>query len=232
MNNTTASNNSEELDKQYYADLLSGCDTDSTLYPDSVSENEKHGIAEHTCTADFEEVLKFCKKYNVSANAFFNAVFSFVLAKYTNSTEVLYAAVSNDTNDSGISKTRVLPILYRIQDTESFVQLTGDIQTQLLNGTAHDSYSLAEAVRDHDLNINAHFIYQTESFNSSESALQVYLSVTNKKLQLLGKFKTNTYSEFLIRSFLTSFDAAVKECLNVNSLSEISLITPEAARTL
>ncbi|HJJ39517.1 MAG TPA: condensation domain-containing protein, partial [Methanocorpusculum sp.] len=243
-----------QQDKQYYTNLLDGCDTDSTINPDTVSENEKLGIAEHTCTADFEKVETFCSKHNISANAFFNAVFSLVLSKYTNSTEVLYAAIYNGRNDPHLSRTftmqiKAFPVFCQIHKDEPFVKFAGKIQTCLLNGMAHDSYSFAECINTYRLNVENYFIYQSDLLNITEfageeitqvplhpdaakSALQVYLSVVDKKLQLLAEFRTNTYSEFLIRGFLTSFDAAVKECLSVNSLSEISLITPEAARTL
>ncbi|HJJ45577.1 MAG TPA: amino acid adenylation domain-containing protein, partial [Methanocorpusculum sp.] len=243
-----------QQDKEYYTNLLEECDTDSTLYPDSVSEEENLGITEHICTADFKDVKKFCSKHSISENAFFNAVFSLVLSKYTDSTDVLYATVYNGRNDSRLSRTftmqvKTFPVFSQIQKNESFVQFARDVQTHLLNGMAHDLYSFAEIINSCRLNVENYFVYQADSFNPTEFAgekitqiplhpnaarfaLRISLSVVDNKLNLLGEFRTNTYSEFLIQSFLTSFDTAVKECLTVNLLSEISLITPAAAHLL
>lgn len=118
--------------------------------------------------------------YELSANAFFNAVFVFVLGRFTGKKEALYTTVYNGRSDSRTSRSvtmmvKTFPVFYHLNAGENVRSFVESIGSQLMSSMAHDLYSFAEIAEEYGIASDVLFAYQGTEF------LHIPVQIDSKK---------------------------------------------------
>lgn len=245
--------------EKYYETLLSGCNTESL--PAKCPERSATAVGEvSSATAvvayfhgslgeKSAAVTEFCKKRNVTQNAFFNAAFSLTLSKFIRNESVAYCTVYNGRNDSRLFESfamlvKTLPVSSEINTKATVVSFVESMQKQLMDSMANDIYSFAEISRKFGLKSDIFFNYQGDNFNfdniGGENAELVACEVDAAKAPVSfevflekGVYNvTVTYrTDYFCNDFMESFAGALAQVAEsftqCETLNQVSLMTAE-----
>ncbi|MCQ2062028.1 MAG: amino acid adenylation domain-containing protein [Fibrobacter sp.] len=245
--------------EKYYETLLSGCNTESL--PAKCPERSATAVGEvSSATAvvayfhgslgeKSAAVTEFCKKRNVTQNAFFNAAFSLTLSKFIRNESVAYCTVYNGRNDSRLFESfamlvKTLPVSSEINTKATVVSFVESMQKQLMDSMANDIYSFAEISRKFGLKSDIFFNYQGDNFNfdniGGENAELVACEVDAAKAPVSfevflekGVYNvTVTYrTDYFCKEFMESFVGALMQAATsftqCETLNQVSLMTAE-----
>lgn len=245
--------------EKYYETLLSGCNTESL--PAKCPERSAIAVGEvSSATAvvayfhgslgeKSAAVTEFCKKRNVTQNAFFNAAFSLTLSKFIRNESVAYCTVYNGRNDSRLFESfamlvKTLPVSSEINTKATVVSFVESMQKQLMDSMANDIYSFAEISRKFGLKSDIFFTYQGDNFNfdniGGENAELVACEVDAAKAPVSfevflekGVYNvTVTYrTDYFCNDFMESFAGALAQVAEsftqCETLNQVSLMTAE-----
>ena len=237
-----------EKAKAYYDSLLSGVDHDF-LPPKDVRGSEPFSTALTLRSAlDMKAVKAFCQENHFTLNAFFNAVFALVLAKFNFKNEALYVTVYNGRNDSRLSRAvtmlvKTLPVYAEFDGDRKIREFIAQMGTQIMNSMAGDLYSFAEISRAYDIHADIMFVYQGESFvfdriggepaqvqqlTLSDAKAPIEFDVFEKggQAEFVIDYRADMYSEDFIRAFAGCFETASEEFMRKETMKEVSLLTP------
>ena len=196
-------------------------------------------------------VRAFCRKAGVSENAFFNAAFAYVLAKFCGRAEALYTTVYNGRGDSRLKRAvtmldRTFPVACGTDGDRGIPEFIRDLDSQLAGSIASGLYSFGEIARDYHIAADVLFAWQGETAGAAEiggeKAEAVPLAPAGAKAPLQlevyssgdgyawhCEYHSSRFSEDFIRALIGCADRAAAELQVRERLSEICLLTPDAA---
>lgn len=235
-----------ELDeaKAYYSSVFGGLELDS-VPPNDKNEGEKiaRELTVNYSAFDAEMVSEFVHKIGIKTSTFFDGVFGFLLAKFSDADKSLFATVFNGRNKK-LAHTcgmfvKTMPV-YCDTKNDDIVQYLKEIDTQLDNSRKYDLYSYADICSDLQIKPQVLFSYQGDmmqkvSFCGEEVIMDLVPSPYAKETilfeinRLHGKFiatleyRTDLYTEESMRVFMQCYENAVRGFLTKKNISEIDI---------
>ena len=233
----------------YFGNLLNGCNTE--CLPNKCAEPDaKDGDnATHHFSFDASSLTinDFCKKHNLSLNAFFNAVFGHVLATFLHADDVTYCTVYNGRNDSRLANTfamlvKTLPVHCSPNANISVLDFVKVTQNQLIESMSNDIFSFAEISKQFGVKPDIFFNYQGDNFDfdtiGGEKAemLKLEYSVAKAPLAIEISLKNGIFSadttyrtDYFCKEFISSLiDSLATACNNFTStefLRDVSMLS-------
>lgn len=245
--------------EEYYGKLLSSCNTESL--PAKCPERSATAVGEvSSATAvvayfhgslgeKSAAVTEFCKKRNVTQNAFFNAAFSLTLSKFIRNESVAYCTVYNGRNDSRLFESfamlvKTLPVSSEINTKATVVSFVESMQKQLMDSMANDIYSFAEISRKFGLKSDIFFNYQGDNFNfdnvggenaelvacevdAAKAPVTFEVGLTDGVYHLDVTYRTDYFCKEFVESFVGALMQAATSFTQCETLNQVSLMTAE-----
>lgn len=236
-----------ELDesKEYYSTTFGGIEIDSVPINDKeegapTAKKLRHNFK----TFDADLIRQFAHRYGIKTSTFFDAVFGFVLAKFSGADESLFATVFSGRNEK-LRKTcgmfvKTMPLYCNTQKTDEMGLYLKQIDLQIDNSRKNNLYSYSDICSDLHISPQVLFAYQGDvldkiSFCGSETVVEIESSsnakenITCEIYRLNGKFyaeleyRTDLFNEDSMHILLCSYEKAINEFLTKSKLSEIDI---------
>ena len=233
--------------KQWYAQNFDCGDTFTQLIPDLE-------IPEHTAAhkvrildIDMDQVDTFCKTNSIKKSTFFTSAYSFLLAKYNNEQESLFATIFNDRTEPKFQHSvgmtvKTLPVYAKFTEETTVLDFLKAGEEQMIGCRKHDIYSYTDIMHDLNLQTNSVFAWHgaildhTELMGKPMEAIQLrehnegvpfYLMAfyVGKKYHIKADYSSNEYSEALIDQFMESYEAVLEGFLSQTLLRDINITT-------
>ena len=240
--------------KAYYDSIFSGVDSDFLPSRDVRDKEKASNQFRVPSTLDEAAIKAFCKQHGFTLNAFYNAVFAFVLAKYNYKTEAVYTTIYNGRNDSRLARSvtmlvKTFPVYCSLEGEVKIAELIKATGEQLLNSMENDIYSFAEISRAYDIPADVMFAYQGEGFafgkiggepaeivplslSDAKAPLNINVSIRNGKVIFLCDYRSDRYSEAFMRGFVACMEKTASEFITKTLLKEVSVMTAGARKTI
>ncbi len=154
--------------KEYYKNLLNGCDGD--CLPEFQPESNKEESGEFFFDIENSAaVTDCCTRLRVSPNAFFNSAFAYTLATLLHTDDVTYCTIYNGRNNPRLDRcfamlVKTLPVRCRIADYGSVSELVAGMQNQILDTMSNDSVPYMDVASAYGLKPDIFFNYQGDNF--------------------------------------------------------------------
>ena len=232
--------------RAYYKGLLADADPDMLPEGDVRADAASSGSFEIPSGLDLARISRFCSEHGLSENAFFNAVFAFVLSKYNLREDALYTTIYNGRSDSRLDRSvtmlvRTFPVFCRLEGEKEIVAFVSEVGRQLMASMANDLYSFAEISHEFNLSSDILFIYQGASFvfdtiggekaesrflTLSEAKAPLHIDVFEKEGSLFfsGDYQSSRYSEEYISRLVACLEKAAQEFTEKSTLKEVGLV--------
>lgn len=232
--------------KAWFDDLLSEVDKDMLPEGDVWDESVSSGFLTAPSDMDLTGIRQFLNQHDISPNAFFNAVFAFVLARFTGKEEALYTTIYNGRSDSRTARSvtmlvKTFPVFCSLNLEESIRDFTESLGRQIMTSMANDLYSFAEISNEHGIGSDVLFVYQGNEFafdtiggekaeqfalptGDAKTPLQIEFFEKDDRLVFLCEYRNDRFSENYIRRFIAGMEKAAQEFTKKERLSEIDLV--------
>ena len=236
-----------EEGKQWYAQNFDCGDTFTQLMPDLEIPEHTDGQKFRVLGTDMDRVDAFCKTNGIKKSTFFTSAYSFLLAKYNNEQESLFATVFNGRTEPKFQHSvgmtvKTLPVYAKFTDETTVLDFLKAGEEQMIGCRKHDLYSYTDMMTDLNLQINTTFAWHglildyTELMGKPMEAIQLrkhnegvsfYLMAfyVGKKYHIKAEYSSNEYSETLIDQFLESYEAVLEGFLSQTLLRDIDICT-------
>ena len=231
--------------KAYFDNLLA--DTEPDMLPEGDVNNEPASAGSFLIPSEnvAPEIGDFCEKNSLTKNAFFHAVFAFVLGKYNLSENVLYITACSGGGDTGPERTvtvpeATFPVVCHLDGEQTITAFVRDVDRQLTDSMDNDTCSFEEIVREHQIAPDVVFTCQGGAFplkvtdgESSEdypqaldatgALLHIDISEQDGRLLFSGEYRKDRYSEDYINRMVACLQQAVREFLTKPVLKDVCL---------
>ena len=240
--------------KKYFEDLLATADRESLLPKDHNSIDIKCNEIRKKLNIDKSKIDEFLEKNNITANAFFNAVFGFVLSKYDYKEDLAYTTIYSGRDDARLSNSvcmfvKTYPVVCKYEKGEKVLDFLKAYSKQLFDSITNSIYPFAEASRNLHVKSDVMFIYQGDSFNFDhflnkkseminikttmpKSPLRVEVRVENGQYTAFSEFRSDWYDDDTINGFIECMEAVSKEFLVKTNVEEVSLLCDRTMQML
>ena len=240
--------------KEYYDSIFSGCDTDFLPVKDKSEPIPSVGRCELECDVPIESVKKYCADNGITLNAFFNAVFGLVLAKYNYKDEALFTTIYNGRNDSRLARSvtmlvKTFPVHCNTDGQRKIIDLLVETKNQLMESMANDIYSFAEVSRAYDIDADIIFAYQGDSFefdtiggekaesvvmslDTAKSPISIDTIIRNGKIVFMFEYRADMYSQDLMLGMADCLSVVTQEFLTKTYIKEVSMLSDRAAKEI
>ena len=238
---------------EFYAKEFGDCEGDTGFHPDkadAVPAVSRHRTVDAASTP--ERVRAFCEKHGITENVFFMGVFGTVLAKYNYTDEAVFTTIYHGRNDSRLENTvamlvKTLPVRMKLEgDIAAYFTSLRDL---LLGAMDNDCYPFAEISRNYDIQPNALFAYQGDSFIFDEiggckaSRIPLELSAAKEPVTMQVfiendcfvydvEYRADLFSLEFIENMVGAYAKAVQEFIIRESLNEIEIADEAAVRQI
>ena len=239
--------------EKFYNQKFGDCEGDTGFHPDradAVPAVGHHRRADENSTPEL--VHAFCEKHRITENVFFMGVFGMLLAKYNYVDEAVFTTIYHGRNDSRLVNTvamlvKTLPVRTKLVDnvTDYFTTL----QDLLLGAMDNDCYPFAEVSRNFDIQPNALFAYQGDSFifdkiggygaksiplalNAAKEPVTMQVFVENGCFVYDVEYRADKFSRAFIENMAGAYAKIVQEFLIKESLREVEVIDDDAIRQI
>lgn len=231
--------------KAYFDNLLA--DTEPDMLPEGDVNNEPASAGSFLIPSEnvAPEIGDFCEKNSLTKNAFFHAVFAFVLGKYNLSENVLYITACSGGSDTGPERTvtvpdKTFPVVCHLDGEQTVTAFVRDVDRQLTESMENNSCSFEEIAREHQIAPDVVFTCQGGAFplkvtdgESSEdypqaldatgALLHIDISEQDGRLLFSGEYRKDRYSEDYINRMVVCLQQAVREFLTKPVLKDVCL---------
>ena len=245
--------------KQWYAQNFDCSDTFTPLIPDlecteSADVRKQAGSTsipdvnlDRILGIDNEKVEDFCKTNGIKRSTLFTAAYAYLLAKYNNEQESLFATGYNGRSDKRYLQTvgmmvKTLPVYAKFTDETTVLEFLNSNQKQMTGCREHDIYGYTDLMTDLNLQLNSLFIWQggiadntqlmgkpMQSIRLCNITMEVSLCMMGfsigNEYHIRAEYNSNEYSEALISQFLESYEATLEGFLGQTNLRDISITT-------
>lgn len=230
----------------YYEKLLKGRETE--CMPAKSPSDDSSGAGTFTFESDLDPaaVSDFCDSAELTANAFFNAVFGFVLSRFTFREDAVFTTIYNGRSDSRLARStammvKTIPVAADAEDEKTVREYTAAIQNQLMNSMANDIYSFEEISGAYGVRADVMFIYQGDSFeldtlcgkpaevitvasDTAKAPVSINVYIKNGKYHLVAEYRREIYCEELVRSLTESVCEAAKSFIKCERLCDVEML--------
>ncbi len=236
--------------KDYYEYLLAGCETGCLPKAEPESEEPTAKTFNIDGHIDAGAVSEFCLKHKFTPNAFFNAVFSFVLSRFSGKESLTYATIYNGRNDSRLRRTvsmcvKTVPMLANINWEYTVKDFITEIQSELLDNMANDIYSFGELAGKYGVNSDIIFVYQGDDFEfnslcgekaelinipseTAKAPVSVNVFLKGNKFRYTVEIDTSVYSKGFSFALADAIDEAAKSFTEASRLNEVTMLSKSA----
>ena len=243
-----------EEGKQWYAQNFDCGDTFTQLMPDLEIPEHTDAHKLRILDTDMDRVDAFCKTNGIKKSTFFTSAYSFLLAKYNNEHESLFATVFNGRTERKFQHSvgmtvKTLPVYAKFTDETTVLDFLKAGEEQMIGCRKHDLYSYTDMMTDLNLQINTTFAWHglifdyTELMGKPMEAIQLrkhnegvslYLMAfyVGKKYHIRAEYSSNEYSEMLIDQFMESYEAVLEGFLSQTLLRDIDICTKSQCELL
>ena len=236
-----------EEGKQWYAQNFDCSDTFTPLIPDLESSECIEVNKERILGIEKNQVESFCKSNGIKKTTLFTAAYAYLLAKYNNEQESLFATVYNGRTDQrflhSVGMTvKTLPVYAKFSDETTVLDFLKSCQEQMTGSREHDIYSYTDLMADLNLQTNTMFAWRGEMLGDTQLlgkplqtiqlrnytlgvplCLMAYKS--GNQYCLRAEYNAGEYSEELISQFMESYEATLEGFLSQTILRDISITT-------
>jgi len=239
--------------KDYFTSLISEADHDMLPERDVDSDTEVAGRLVLETSLSSDAVEDFCRRNNVTENAFFNAAFACVLARFAGKEEALYTTVYNGRNDSRLARAvcmlvKTFPVYATTQADRKIGEFVSSMGQQLMDSMSNDIYSFAEMAEDLEATADIMFVYQGRdeglsldgercenrslALDTAKAPIHIDVFEEGSKVILDSEYRSDLYSEAMIKSLVSCLEQVLKEFLIKQVLGEVEFLSSEALKTL
>ena len=233
--------------KAYYDSLFGDVEDIAGFATDDLAVVPEEKIAWNTLNDDRQStsaIRDYCRKNAVTENAFFNAVFGFVLAKYNNASEAVFATIYNGRNDSRKVRTmdmmvKTMPCRFRMSDGSAVIDIIRSQASQIEDLMANDLFSFAEANHNYGVTADTLLAYQGDSFgvkvlaghpataipvslNTAKADITLQIFINDGCLEYKAEYNPRKYSADTIENILSSISETAHQfavCKNINDVA-------------
>ncbi|MGN1229003.1 MAG: AMP-binding protein, partial [Prevotella sp.] len=233
--------------KSYYDSLFGDVEDIAGFATDDLAVAPEEKIAWNTLHDDRQStsaIRDYCRKNGVTENAFFNAVFGFVLAKYNNASEAVFATIYNGRNDSRKVRTmdmmvKTMPCRFRMSDGAAVIDIIRSQASQIEDLMANDLFSFAEANHEYGVTADTLLAYQGDSFgvnelagrpataipvslNTAKADITLQIFINDGCLEYKAEYNPRKYSADTIENILSSISESARQfavCKNINDVA-------------
>ena len=239
-----------EKAKEYWKKLLSGCET--SCLPQKDVENEAGGAGSMRVLGklEAEKVKAFCEENQLTVNAFFNGVFSFVLSRFIGKDSISYATIYNGRSDSRLARAvtmlvKTMPVAVDINSDISVVEHIRSIQDQLIGSMSSDICSFAELSAEYGINSDIIFAYQGEDFTfdslcgeqaqminfppeTAKAPIAINIYLVDGRFEYTAEYRREMFSAPMLESMIYVLNAAACSFIKGGALKDVSICSDKA----
>ena len=198
----------------------------SLISPDLNGHEEDGKAAEEFMRIDKSTVDDFCREISITPNNLFLSISSFVMSKFVNNKNLLFATITNgrftpDEQDTLAMMVKTLPLSLKINSELSFRQYFEYVNRQWVSTLSYSSYPLTDVVNKcgvvpefiyvfdgkiiEDIEINGKLI-ERESLDFDDLKFKLNLDVTeiDDEYQVTCEYNDALYTSKLIKTFVDS----------------------------
>ena len=238
-----------EKAKAYWNGLLNGCDTGCLPKKEPESPAGGAGFVK-TVSGTPSAVEAFCEKNALSVNGFFNAVFSFVLSRFTGKESVSYATIYNGRSDSRLANAvtmlvKTMPVVADIDEKAEILPFVRKIGAQLIESMSNDICSFAELSASYGVNADVIFIYQGADFVfdklcgepavmediapvTAKAPISINVYKTGESYTYTAEYRKDVFSAAFAEAMLDAIDAAAASFLAADHIGAVTMMTARA----
>ena len=239
--------------EMFFFNKIKEHDEGSLISPDLNGIEEEGHACEESKRVDKEMIDRFCNDMSITPNNLFLSVSSFVLSKFVNSRNLLFATISNgrfspDEQNTLAMMVKTLPLSLKLDGDLSFKDYFDYVNGQWVDTLSHSSYPLTEIVNKYgivpefvfafdgkiieDIEINGKVV-EREGLEFEDLKFKLSLDVTeiNEKYVVACQYNDALYSHSLINTFLESIIIVLNKLVKFASqdlehvlLKELSII--------
>ncbi len=239
--------------EMFFFNKIKEHDESSLISPDLNGIEDEGQACEKSRMISKEMVDEFCNDASITPNNLFLSISSFVLSKFVNSKNLLFATITNgrfspDEQNTLAMMVKTLPLSLKLDGDLSFKEYFEYINKEWVSTLSHSSYPLTEIVNKYgmvpeflfafdgkiieDIEINGKLV-ERESLEYDDLKFKLSLDVMeiNGEYQVACQYNDALYSDPLINTFLDSVIIVLNKLAKFSSneldnvfLNEMSII--------
>ncbi len=235
--------------KAYYDSIFKGCDSDCLPKPDRSDPVESSGFLTKQTDIPIAPIREWCDRAGTTVNAFFNAVFGYVVSRFNFSDEAVFTTIYNGRSGSETVRStgmfvKTLPVFCAVDGKASVSDYVRAVGDQLIGSMENDIYSFSEIAAEFDIRPDISIAYQDEMTESvtlggeacpltiltldiAKFPLSIDVYICGGKLRLLAEYRADMFSETLVSGFVDALSTAAVRFTEETLLGGISLLSDE-----
>lgn len=223
-------------DKTYFADMLASFEGASEIPADLLHRDKIGKTAEILRSADGPAIEAFCRRHGLTPAGLFLAVVAYVVARWVQSPEVSFAAISSGRSDARLRNScgmfvRTLPLSLSLGENHSVLDFLRLGQKHLAEVVAHEGYPFTRIAEEHafapaimyacELGVTGSYFVGgeragIEPLNTLQDAkfkLSIHIEERDGSPVFAVQYDNARYSDRLMESFADTLETALKEIL-------------------
>lgn len=240
--------------EKYYDSVFKGIETESLPLPDNFGKTSEKGYTSRHIKISENKILSCCEKLGVTPNTLFTGLFGILAAKYSNSDDSLFATIYNGRNDSRLENTvcmlvKTLPVYCTFDDKMTIQTYMTELSEQLVSSMANDIFPFSDICAKYGFSSDLVFAYQAElsddypigdtvakgsdlSLDMPKMPLLIQVRDYNNEYVLTAEYRSDMYSKTFVDGILEAYETAMASMLKSKYISEISVISENAANEI
>ena len=240
--------------EKYYDSIFEGVETESLPLPDVSGKIPEKGITSREVNIPEEKIRAYCEKVGVTPNTLFTGLFGILATKYSNSEDSLFATIYNGRNDSRLENTvcmlvKTLPVYCAFEEKTTIQTYMAELSEQLMSSMANDIFPFYDICAKYGINSDFVFAYQAElsddypigntiargqdlSLDMAKMPLLIQVREYDHEYVLTAEYRSDMYSKAFVDGMLEAYEAAMASMLKSKYISEISVISQNAANQI
>ncbi len=239
-------------DKNWYTTTFDCSDVYSPILGDIIVDGvneKKDGLIRRTMSVNLDEIETYCKQNNIYKSTFFTAAYGYLLAKFNNEQQSLFATIHNGRADKRMSHSvamlvKTLPVYTKWDNDTATIDFLHLEQEQMSGCREHDAYAYSDVVTELGIQPATMFAWHGDLFDSLEFAnrqlqaerlnnntleVPIYVKayILDRHCVVEAEYNAAEYSETLIRQLLESYEAVVTNILTTDFVRDINITTDE-----
>ncbi len=239
--------------EEYFRTLLNGAET--TEYPNSSDANpEAEGIGVAQITVEAKPINDFCKKNDITANAYFLEMLTQVLHRATRSDNVTICTIHNGRPETEWMHTfgmfvKTIPVVSNLDDKAApqttIAQCAANFDKQLSDTRDNDIYPFTQIAETFHIRPSILYVYNADLLDA-DSEMTKCLSTEVLELQKVKtpltftvasdgkgnytlhlKYDPKRYSQADMHTLVNALQAASLNALQAPSIAQLSLLNAE-----
>ena len=242
---------------EYYDGLLKGCNSSSLPAPcpeDKSASGQSKSLSFSFGAELSAKISAFCTKNGYTANAFFNALFSYTLSMFTRNEDVSYCTVYSGRGDSRLARqvamlVRTLPVRAEIDYGKQSTEMVALMQKQLV-ATMSETASFSDLCSKYGLKPDIFFNYQGDDFSitslcgqkaelvrlegisMTKSPLSIQVFLSDGVFSLDVDYRVDVLCGEFVCVFSDALMAAAADFVQDKKLAEVTVLSEEESALL